>query len=57
MLFFRRFTVSNPFIEDENQRDIKVRIAGRTIDWGLLYQTNVSQLGALLSFDDALRNR
>jgi hypothetical protein len=44
---FHRFTLSSPFIEDENQRDIKVRIAGRTIQWSTLDNVDVSPLGAL----------
>jgi hypothetical protein len=44
---FYRFTLSSPFIEDENQRDLKVRIAGRTIQWSILDHVDVSPLGTL----------
>jgi hypothetical protein len=53
---FYRFTISNPFIEDENQRDIKVRIAERTINWGILDDVGVSPLGTLASPDPSFTN-
>ncbi|KAG2154460.1 kinase-like domain-containing protein [Suillus bovinus] len=42
VIVFCMFTLSSPFIEDENQRDIKVRIAGRTIQWSTLDNIDVS---------------
>lgn len=44
VIVFCMFTLSSPFIEDENQRDIKVRIAGRTIQWSTLDNVDVSPL-------------
>ena len=31
-----RLTNSSPFVDDENQRDIRIRIAERRIDWAAL---------------------
>ncbi|KAG2046644.1 Pkinase-domain-containing protein [Suillus hirtellus] len=42
VIVFCMFTLSSPFIEDENQRDIKVRIAERTIQWSILDKVEVS---------------
>ncbi|KAF8644791.1 hypothetical protein AX16_008253 [Volvariella volvacea WC 439] len=36
VIVFSMLTNSSPFIEDENIRDIRTRIAERTIDWGTL---------------------
>lgn len=44
VIVFCMFTLSSPFIEDENQRDLKVRIAGRTIQWSILDHVDVSPL-------------
>ncbi|KAG1812212.1 kinase-like domain-containing protein [Suillus subaureus] len=44
VIVFCMFTLSSPFIEDENQRDLKVRIAGRTIQWSTLDNVDVSPL-------------
>ncbi|KAG6331844.1 hypothetical protein ID866_7247 [Astraeus odoratus] len=44
VIVFSMLTSSNPFIEDEAQRDIKIRIAERIVDWGMLDQTGVSEL-------------
>lgn len=44
-LLLSRLTSSTPFIEDEAQRDMKVRIAERVIDWGALDSAGVSDLG------------
>ncbi len=37
-----RLTNSSPFIEDENQPDLKIRILERTIDWPTLGRAYVS---------------
>lgn len=42
VILFCMFTSSSPFIEDENQRDMKIRIAGRTINWGFIDQMDLS---------------
>lgn len=44
VIVFCMFTLSSPFIEDENQRDLKVRIAERTIQWSTLDNVDVSPL-------------
>lgn len=44
VIVFCMFTLSSPFIEDENQRDLKVRIAERTIQWSILDHVDVSPL-------------
>lgn len=44
VIVFCMFTMTSPFIEDENQRDIKVRIAERTIQWSTLDTVDVSPL-------------
>ncbi len=41
-IWYARLTNSNPFIEDENQRDIRTRIIERRIDWGTLANASVS---------------
>ncbi|KIJ68026.1 hypothetical protein HYDPIDRAFT_165764 [Hydnomerulius pinastri MD-312] len=60
VIVFSMLTISSPFVEDENQRDIKVRIANRTIDWSTLDQAGVSELAKdfirqLLEFDPRRR--
>lgn len=40
-----RLTSASPFIQDENQRDMKVRIANRTIDWSSLDNLQITELG------------
>lgn len=40
-----RLTNSSPFIEDENQRDIRLRISERRVDWTTLYNVGVSSQG------------
>jgi serine/threonine/tyrosine protein kinase RAD53 len=40
-----RLTNAAPFIEDENQRDIRLRISERKVDWSILTQANVSSRG------------
>ncbi|KAF8623401.1 hypothetical protein AX15_006393 [Amanita polypyramis BW_CC] len=42
VIVFSMLTNSNPFIEDENQRDIRTRIIERRIDWGALTNAGVS---------------
>jgi len=42
VIVFSMLTNSNPFIEDENQRDIRTRIIERRIDWGTLANASVS---------------
>jgi serine/threonine/tyrosine protein kinase RAD53 len=42
---FSRLTNASPFIEDDNQRDIRTRIAERQIDWTNLENANVSEEG------------
>ncbi|KAG1739300.1 kinase-like domain-containing protein [Suillus lakei] len=44
VIVFCMFTLSSPFIEDENQRDIKIRIAERKIQWSTLDTVDVSPL-------------
>ncbi|OAX40928.1 kinase-like protein [Rhizopogon vinicolor AM-OR11-026] len=44
VIVFCMFTISSPFIEDENQRDMKLRIAERTINWEILHDAGVSPL-------------
>ena len=44
-LLFPRLTNSGPFIEDENQRDIRARILDRKVDWKTLYGKNLSEEG------------
>jgi serine/threonine/tyrosine protein kinase RAD53 len=38
-------TNAAPFIEDENQRDIRLRISERKVDWSILTQASASQKG------------
>lgn len=45
-LFFSRLTNVGPFIEDENQRDIRARILDRKIDWKTLFNKNLSEEGS-----------
>ena len=42
-----RLTNAGPFIEDENQRDIRTRIIDRKIDWKTLFNKNLSEEGLL----------
>lgn len=44
VIVFSMLTSSSPFVEDENQRDIKIRIAQRIIDWSTLDLAGVSEL-------------
>lgn len=44
-----RLTNTNPFIEDEEQRDIRTRISERRVDWDTLERKCVSNYGALSS--------
>ncbi|KAF8161058.1 kinase-like domain-containing protein [Crassisporium funariophilum] len=41
VIVFSMLTNSGPFIEDENQRDICIRILGRTVDWNTLLNCGV----------------
>ncbi|KAJ8695899.1 hypothetical protein PTI98_005810 [Pleurotus ostreatus] len=43
VIVFSMLTNAGPFIEDENQRDIRMRIIERQIDWDTLHNSNVSQ--------------
>ncbi|KAG9316853.1 kinase-like domain-containing protein [Chiua virens] len=45
VIVFCMLTGTNPFIEDESQHDIKVRVATRTIDWDSLHCLPVSEYG------------
>lgn len=40
-----RLTNASPFIEDDTQRDIRTRVAERTVDWNCLANANVSAEG------------
>ncbi|GLB37085.1 putative forkhead associated domain containing protein [Lyophyllum shimeji] len=42
VIVFSMLTNASPFIEDENQRDIRTRVSERIIDWNCLAATNVS---------------
>jgi serine/threonine/tyrosine protein kinase RAD53 len=42
VIVFSMVTNSSPFIEDENQRDVRTRIIERRIDWGTLTNSGVS---------------
>ncbi|KAH7917308.1 kinase-like protein [Leucogyrophana mollusca] len=42
VIVFSMLTNSSPFIEDDTQRDVKIRIAERTIDWTSLEQSECS---------------
>lgn len=42
VIVFSMLTNASPFIEDENQRDIRLRISERRIDWSTLYNAGVS---------------
>ena len=44
-----RLTNTGPFIEDENEPDMRRRIAERYIDWGTLKYKRVSAPGTLTS--------
>ena len=44
---YRRLTNTGPFIEDENEPDMRRRIAERYIDWGTLRYKHVSPPGTL----------
>ena len=44
-----RLTNTGPFIEDENEPDMRRRIADRYIDWGTLKYKQVSAPGTLTS--------
>jgi serine/threonine/tyrosine protein kinase RAD53 len=48
-----RLTNTNPFIEDDTQRDLRIRIAGRQIDWTTLEQSQVSEEGQQPYPDDS----
>jgi len=43
VIVFSMLTNAGPFIEDENQRDIRARILDRTIDWNTLFNKNLSE--------------
>jgi hypothetical protein len=43
LFFIYRLTNVSPFIEDDQQPDIRVRIAGRTVDWNTLAASGVSE--------------
>ncbi|KAL4073772.1 kinase-like domain-containing protein [Scleroderma yunnanense] len=60
VIVFSMLTSSSPFIEDDTQRDIKIRIAERVIDWGTLDVAGVSDLAKdfireLLEYDPLKR--
>ncbi|KAG6375586.1 kinase-like domain-containing protein [Boletus reticuloceps] len=60
VIVFSMLTSASPFIEDEGQRDMKVRIAQRTIDWSSLDNIHISELGRdfirrLLEYDPRCR--
>ncbi|KAI9571653.1 kinase-like domain-containing protein [Boletus coccyginus] len=60
VIVFSMLTSASPFIEDEGQRDMKVRIAQRVIDWSCLDNLDVSELAKdfirrLLEFDPRRR--
>ncbi|KAJ8518308.1 hypothetical protein ONZ45_g4597 [Pleurotus djamor] len=60
VIVFSMLTNAGPFIEDENQRDIRMRILERQIDWGTLSAAKVtpeaeSFIRALLTFDPSHR--
>ncbi|KAF9452361.1 Pkinase-domain-containing protein [Macrolepiota fuliginosa MF-IS2] len=42
VIVFSMLTNASPFIEDENQRDIRLRISERRIDWSTLQSAGVS---------------
>ncbi|EKM80931.1 hypothetical protein AGABI1DRAFT_37595 [Agaricus bisporus var. burnettii JB137-S8] len=42
VMLFSMLTNSSPFLEDDDQRDIRLRISQRKVDWTLLAQTGVS---------------
>ncbi|TFK74274.1 Pkinase-domain-containing protein [Pluteus cervinus] len=42
VIVFSMLTNSSPFLEDENQRDIRRRISERCIDWSTLHRFNVT---------------
>lgn len=44
-----RLTNAGPFIEDENQRDIRTRISERRIDWEALHAVQVTDTGKVLT--------
>jgi len=43
VIVFSMLTNAGPFIEDENQRDIRTRILDRKIDWKALFNKNISE--------------
>jgi len=43
VIVFSMLTNAGPFIEDENQRDIRARILDRKIDWNTLFNRNLSE--------------
>ncbi|KAL0956927.1 hypothetical protein HGRIS_003031 [Hohenbuehelia grisea] len=45
VIVFSMLTNASPFIEDENQRDIRMRIIERRVDWSVLDAVNVSDEG------------
>jgi len=45
VIVFSMLTTASPFIEDENQRDLRTRIAERQVDWSALKMHNVSDAG------------
>ncbi|KAG5653051.1 hypothetical protein H0H81_002568 [Sphagnurus paluster] len=45
VIVFSMLTNASPFIEDENQRDIRTRVSERTVDWGCLMSVDVSEDG------------
>ncbi|KAJ3802182.1 CAMK/RAD53 protein kinase [Lentinula aff. detonsa] len=60
VIVFSMLSNANPFIEDENQPDLRLRISTRTIDWKLLKQKTsnpmiVDFLQNLLTSDPAAR--
>lgn len=44
----RRLTNASPFIEDDTQRDIRTRVAERTVDWSCLTNAGISAVGSYL---------
>lgn len=42
VIVFSMLTNASPFLEDEAQRDVRLRIAERTIDWSVLESRDVT---------------
>jgi len=45
-----RLTSVSPFIEDDRERDLRIRISTRKVDWGSLSMSRASDKGSLNNY-------